>query len=58
MRCGLLKSIETKSRTPHGRNASATRASCGRKSGASTRGLALTLLIEQALMPTDAISRA
>ena len=54
---GLPKSTASATRTPQGRKASAMRAICGMKSAASTRGLALTLLMEQALMPSEASRR-
>src|SRR5579862_4977904 len=55
--CGLPKSTEIATRTPQGRNASAIRAICGMNSGESSLGFALTLLIEQPLIPTDASRR-
>ena len=44
--------------TPHVRKHISDADSSGRNSGVSTRGFALTLLIAQPLMPTDASSRA
>src|SRR5256885_13260571 len=58
MTLGLLKSIATAIRIPHARKASAMRASCGRKSSSRRRGSALTLLMEQPLIPMEASKRA
>ena len=55
---GLPKSTAMATCTPQGRMAAAMRAISGMSSGVSSFGLALTLLMEQAWMPTDARRRA
>jgi hypothetical protein len=55
---GLAKFTERYTRSPYGRNTSASAATLRKYSGRRMRGLAFTLLSTVPLMPSDALARA